>query len=103
MAQDTINITILDKEYVVACEQNEKEQLMAAAEYVKNKIEEIKTSGLVGSERLAVMTALNIAGELLNYRNDKETYTQNVSDVVGRLQGKINQALSTTLTTNESN
>ena len=57
-----INVTIMDKEYKIACPAGEQSALLASAEYLDNKMREVRDSGtIIGSERIAVITALNIA------------------------------------------
>lgn len=61
-----LDVTILGRQYRVSCAPNEEKNLMAAVEYVDQKMDEIRQMGkVVGSERIAVMAALNIAHELL--------------------------------------
>jgi cell division protein ZapA len=63
----TIDVTLLGRSYRVACEDNEREALLQAVAYLDGKMNEIKAAGKVaGSERIAVMAALNIAHELLS-------------------------------------
>jgi cell division protein ZapA len=96
MSEDTspINVTILDKEYLINCEVSERESLRNAADYLNQKMDEMKSSGgVIGSERIAVMTALNITNELLAYKKDNQDYTSNIDSTLKRLQNKINEAL----------
>jgi cell division protein ZapA len=66
MAEQTIDITVLGRTYKVACEEGEREALLRTAAYLDAKMNEIRNAGKVsGSERIAVMAALNIAHELL--------------------------------------
>jgi len=62
-----LDITLLGKEYRVACPPEEHEALLAAVAYVDEKMHDIaeKTKSNI-SERIAVMTALNIAHEYLS-------------------------------------
>jgi cell division protein ZapA len=63
----TIDVSLLGRSYRVACEDSEREALLQAVAYLDGKMNEIKTAGKVaGSERIAVMAALNIAHELLS-------------------------------------
>lgn len=65
----TIEVSILGRAYRVACEDNEREALMQAVAYLDAKMGEIKkTAKVSGTERIAVMAALNIAHELLTTR-----------------------------------
>lgn len=89
-----INIKIMDKEYLISCPENERDQLYNAAEMVNSKMAQIKNAGsVIGSERIAVMAALNIAHELLDYRDKNAVYTSRLDDTIRRLQGKIHNAL----------
>jgi cell division protein ZapA len=63
----TLDVTLLGRSYRVACEDGEREALLQAVAYLDGKMNEIKAAGKVaGSERIAVMAALNIAHELLS-------------------------------------
>ena len=65
----TIEVTLMGRTYKVACAEGERESLMQAVAYLDVKMNEIKKSGkVVGSERIAVMAALNVAHELLSLR-----------------------------------
>jgi cell division protein ZapA len=62
----TIDITILGRSYKVACEDGERDALQRTATYLDGKMSEIRRAGKIsGTERIAVMAALNIAHELL--------------------------------------
>jgi len=64
-----LDITLLGKEYRVACPPEEHDALLAAAVYVDEKMHDIaeKTRNNI-SERIAVMAALNIAHEYLSHK-----------------------------------
>ena len=62
----TLTISILDKQYRVSCAANEVADLKRSAEFLDDRMREMKEkSNVVGLDRLAVMVALNIANELL--------------------------------------
>jgi cell division protein ZapA len=66
---ETIEVTILGRSYRVSCREGEREELMRAVAYLDAKMSEIRQSGKVtGTDRIAVMAALNIAHELLSMR-----------------------------------
>lgn len=93
-ASKPVNITILDKEYLIACSDEERDLLNDAAILLNSKMQEVKTSGkIIGSERIAVLAALNIAHEMLAYKQENESYTSGVNGLVRRLQNKIDDAL----------
>jgi cell division protein ZapA len=65
----TLDVTILGRDYRVACKESERAELMQAVAYLDRRMREIRDAGkVVGSERIAVMAALNIAHELLGRR-----------------------------------
>jgi len=66
-AAKTIDVTILGRSYKVACEDSEREALLQAVAFLDGKMNEIRKAGKVaGTERIAVLAALNIAHELLS-------------------------------------
>ena len=66
MSSISLKIRILDKEYQVNCKPEEREALELSAKLLDEKMEEIRRgSHLIGSERIAVMAALNLAHDLI--------------------------------------
>jgi cell division protein ZapA len=89
-----INISILDKEYKIACPSGEQPALLASAEYLDSKMREVRDSGsVIGSERIAVITALNIAHELLNSSQQSDQLDKGLSPRLKGLENKISEAL----------
>lgn len=76
MAQpNTVNVTILDKSYQVACPPEQQADLVTSANYLDSQMRSIRDTGkVIGLERIAVMAALNISYELLRAtRTDGDT------------------------------
>ncbi len=62
----SLEVTILDREFHVACPEDERAELLDAVAYLDKKMREIRDAGKIASvERIAIMAALNIAHELL--------------------------------------
>ena len=62
----SVPVRIMGKEYNVECPPDEHEALVASAEFVNERMSAIRKRGkALGSERIAVMVALNLARELL--------------------------------------
>jgi cell division protein ZapA len=60
-----IVIQIMDKDYTVACPPEEKEGLLESAKLLNERMREVRDSGKVmGTERMAVMAALNLIHEV---------------------------------------
>ena len=90
-----MRIHIMDKEYLVACPDNEREALYASAELLTEKMKEIRDTGkIVGADRIAVMAALNMAHELLEHKYTRDEYQLDVSKRIRALQDKIDLALN---------
>lgn len=64
---EALTIKIMDKEYRIACPQEEKDNLQASADLLNEKLKEIKQQGaVIGTERIAIMAALNMSHEILH-------------------------------------
>jgi cell division protein ZapA len=67
---EQLTVTILGREYRVACRAQERDELLACAQYVDRKMASVRDSGKVlGADRIAVMVALQLAQELFGMRN----------------------------------
>ena len=65
----TLDVVILDREFRIACPEDERAELLDAVAYLDKKMREIRDLGKVATlERTAVMAALNLAHELLATR-----------------------------------
>jgi cell division protein ZapA len=61
-----VTVQIMGKEYMVGCRAHELNDLQASAKLLDRKMREIRDTGkIIGTERIAVMAALNMAHELL--------------------------------------
>lgn len=95
-----LDVTILGREYRIACDEEEKPALLEAVAFLDARMRDIRDAGKVGGvERIAVMAALNIANDLLRER--KETSTKaagpiDATDTAGRIR-RINTAIDKTL------
>jgi cell division protein ZapA len=91
-----MRVHIMDKEYLIACPDSERDALLASADFLTEKMKEIRSSGkIVGADRIAVMAALNMAHELLEHKTTKESYQHDISSRIRTLQDKIDSALNT--------
>jgi cell division protein ZapA len=61
----TVSVTIMGKEYKIACESGEQDNLIKSASDLDAQMRKMRDSGKVsGPERIAVMAALNLSHEL---------------------------------------
>jgi cell division protein ZapA len=69
MSGSTLDIKLLGKDYRVACPPEERESLQSAVALLDERMGEMAAKSKSTGERLAVMTALNLAHELLSQKN----------------------------------
>ncbi|MGV6826495.1 MAG: cell division protein ZapA [bacterium] len=91
-----VTVKILEKEYRIACEAGEEEDVLASARLLDKRMREIRSSGkIIGADRIAVMAALNMAHELLG--QDQRETANSAETRIRSLRDRIEVAL------NESN
>ena len=92
-SDNAVPVRIMDREFLVACEENEQEDVIASAEFINGKIREISQgSRVIGPDRLVVLAALNIANDLLHVKADRDRYAQSAGRL-NNLQNRIETAL----------
>ena len=88
--QARVSVRIMEKEYVIACPYEERTALLDTAEFLNNRMREVRDSGkVVGLDRIAVMVALNLANELLRLKSQDsklEKLEKLESDASGRVR-----------------
>jgi cell division protein ZapA len=91
----TVTVKILDKDYQVACPEDQEAQLVVSARYLDKQMRSIRDTGkVIGLERIAVMAALNISYELLQASEHADSNeTQPAGEPVNRLNRKLDDAL----------
>jgi cell division protein ZapA len=89
-----VSVRIMEKEYVVACPYDERSALLDAAEFLNARMREIKDSGrVVGTDRIAVMAALNLAHEYLKGKDRESKLDSGVGQRVRALRERVEGAL----------
>ena len=89
-----MTVHILEKEYLIACPDEEREALINAAQHLDRAMREVRDAGkVIGTERIAVITALNMIHELLQNRREQNNLSEQIGSGVARLVSKIDLAL----------
>lgn len=90
-----LDISLMGREFKVACPEGEEKQLLASVEYLNQRMQEIKASGrVVGNERIALLTALNITHEFLTRQTPKGFDMGDVRRRIEVMQATIDDALA---------
>jgi cell division protein ZapA len=96
MSQDQarVSVRIMEKEYVVACPYDERSALLDAAEFLNARMREIRDTGkVVGLDRIAVMSALNLAHEFLKMKERESKVESGAGQRVRVLRERVESAL----------
>ncbi len=89
-----ISVSILDKDYKISCPSGEQPALLASAKYLDGKMREVRDNGnMMGVERVAVITALNITNDFLSSNQDQQELGKELPPRLKSLEKKITQAL----------
>ena len=93
-ASGPVSIQILDKEYLIACPPEEREDLLAAAVFLNARLREIREGGkVIGSERQVMMAALNMANELSKSRGREQRVNADMGDRVKNMRERVERTL----------
>jgi cell division protein ZapA len=94
MSTLSLKIRILDKDYQVNCQPDEREALERSAKLLNEKMEEIRRgSHIIGLERIAVMAALNLAHDLIRSEQSVQQYSD-ASNLLQSMNAKLDSALT---------
>jgi cell division protein ZapA len=89
-----VSVRLLDREYQVACSAEERSDLLDSAEYLDAKMREVRDSGkVVGLDRIAVISALNLANELIKLRRTGSVVDVDVGAKLRTLRERVESAL----------
>ncbi len=96
----TTSIEILGKFYSVRCPESEVKALQQAATYLNQKMAEVFDSGkAINLERIAIISALNIAHEFLQQDQQKTALENKINQQINRLQDKLDTAINRVMPT----
>lgn len=95
-ASEPVNVRLLDREYTIGVEPDERDSLLAAAKLLDGKMREVRGNNRMAAvDRIAVLAALNLAHELQQLRNDSDSRDRELSRTLGDLQRKLDGLLDT--------
>ncbi|MEJ5209086.1 cell division protein ZapA [Denitratimonas sp. CY0512] len=92
---EPVSVRIVDREYLVACEPEERDGLIQAAQMLDRQMREIRAGNrMAGIDRIAVLAALNLAHELQQLRRGEQAEHQGLALVLGEMSRKLDRLLN---------
>ena len=87
-----VDVSIMGRNFTVSCTDEERPGLINAVNFLDKKMRDIRDSGkVIGVERIAIMTALNLAHELLNSKSG-DVDVGDIKRRIAIMQDQIDQA-----------
>lgn len=94
MAGNPVSIRLLDREFLVACSDEERPGLLAAANLLDTRMRELRGgAGGPGFDRIAVLVALSVAHEFLTLKQRNEALENGVGTQLAQLRRSIEAEL----------
>ena len=89
-----VTVKILNQNYDIFCQENEKDDLYKSAELLNDKMMKTKAEGkTIGLDRIAVISALNFANDSLNHKDITNTLNFSIKERILKLHQKIDVVL----------
>jgi cell division protein ZapA len=89
-----VNVHILDRDYQIACPEDEKDALLESAALLNRRMKDIRKSGtVIGLDRIAVMAALNLAHEFLATDANRKSMTSDLAKRLKNMHEKVELTL----------
>ena len=91
-----LTLSLLGREFRVACPEGEEKALIASADYLAKRIKEVRDTGKVtGNERIAIMAALNIAHEMMSKKGNTSSFDDSeIRRRISSMQERLETALA---------
>ena len=93
---EPVNIKILDREFTVGCEPDERDGLLAAANLLDARMREIRGSNRMAAlDRVAVLAALNLAHEFMQLKAETQSREQTLNRTLVDMNRKLDGLFDT--------
>ena len=95
MSKERITVKLLNREYPFSCEPEERQSLLMADDHLDTAMRDIKqNNSTLSYEKIALMSAMNIAHELIKAQTLNQHYDDEVMGAIKKLNGKLEQAIA---------
>lgn len=93
-AAEPVSVNILGKEYLIACPPAERDDLQKAAALLGTRLKEVREAGkTMGTDRLLLMAALNMANDLVKLAARDEQRGTELGTRVRQMRERVERAL----------
>lgn len=93
--QHLISVKILDRSYQIKCPPDQTQALQESAIYIDQQMRKFRQNTQINNtERVAIITALNICHELMQLRKQKNNYIDVMNQRIQDLQHRIENFLA---------
>lgn len=94
-ANKVIDIKILDRVYKIKCTHDEARELQAAEKYLDEQMRKMRQASTVpNTDRVAVVTALNVCNELLKLKQQQNQLIQIINQRLQDLGNRVKNSLA---------
>jgi cell division protein ZapA len=95
MNKISVSIEILGKTYQINCPEHEVDSLKKSAKMLEERMGQTRGNGvLLSHDKIAVITSLNLAHQILLLEQHAQQYTQSLHQRLQELQNKVDNALA---------
>ena len=91
---EAVNVRILDREYTVGVEPDERDSLMSAARLLEQRMRDVRGANRMAAiDRVAVLAALNLAHELQQLRDANQLRDREFTRTLDAMQRRLDQVV----------
>jgi cell division protein ZapA len=93
---EPVSVRILDREYTVGVNADERDGLLAAARVLDARMREVRGNNrMVALDRVAVLAALNLAHEVQQLRQERDAQQREMAATLDTLNRRLDGLLGT--------
>jgi len=87
---EAVTIRILDREYAIGVDPEERDSLLSAAKLLEQRMRDVRGANRMAAiDRVAVLAALNLAHELQQLRSENTSRDRELARTLDDLQRKL--------------
>jgi cell division protein ZapA len=96
LQESKMSIRLLEKTFQIKCPPEQIESLRGAADFLDQEMRKMREAGVVGLDRIAIITALNLAHELNASNAKNKLISSDFVEKIRALDERISETLAQT-------